>query len=76
MSGYAYDKEQVKRFDDQRYEIVHEKALGKSLTLFPVSDESLFYILRTGMYFLGLIKFKYGLQLDPGQLSKPGSWRA
>jgi hypothetical protein len=75
MSGYTYDKGLVKSFDDQRHEIVHGKALGKPLTLFQVSDDSLYYVQRTGNYFLGLINFKYGLQLDPAQLSKPGSWR-
>jgi hypothetical protein len=75
MIGYTYDKGRVKSFDDQRHEIVHGKALGKSLTLFHVSDESLHYVERTGVYFLGLINFKYGLRLDPAQLSKPGSRR-
>jgi hypothetical protein len=69
MLGYAYDEERVKCFDDQRHEIVHGKAPGKApgkpLTLFQVSDDSLEYILGTGIYFLGLINFKYGLQFDP-----------
>jgi hypothetical protein len=64
MNGYAYEREMVKRFDDQRHEIVHGRATGKPLTLFPVSDDNLYYILRTGVYFLGLINFKYGLNID------------
>ena len=65
MRGYAYDKARVKQFDDQRHEIVHGAAVGKPLALFPVTDESLFYLLRTGMFFLGLINMRYGLQIDP-----------
>jgi hypothetical protein len=68
MVGYVYDKEQVKRFDDQRHEIVHGKALGKPLTLFQVSDDNFDYVHRTGMYSLALINFKYGLQFDPAAL--------
>ena len=73
MRGYAYDKGVVTRFDDQRHEIVHGKAPGKPLTLFQVSDESLYYIQRTGMYFLGLINFKYGLQLDLRSFQNAGA---
>jgi hypothetical protein len=65
MHGYAYDKARIKQFDDQRHEIVHGAAVGKPLTLFPVTDESLFYLLRTGIFFVGLINMRYGLQIDP-----------
>lgn len=65
MHGYAYDRTRIKQFDDQRHEIVHGAAVGKPLTLFPVTDESLFYLLRTGMFFVGLINMRYGLQIDP-----------
>jgi len=33
--------------------------------LFPVTDESLFYLLRTGMFFVALINMRYGLKIDP-----------
>ncbi len=65
MVGYVFDRERIKRFDDQRHEIVHGKALGKPLTLFQVSDENLFYVQQTGMYFMGLVNFKYHLRIDP-----------
>ena len=47
MVGYEFDRERIKRFDDQRHEIVHGKALGKPLTLFQVSDENLLYVQKT-----------------------------
>ena len=65
MHGYAYDQTRIKEFDGQRHEIVHGVAIGKPLALFPVTDESLFYPLRTGMFFVGLINMRYGLQIDP-----------
>jgi hypothetical protein len=65
MVGYAFDRERIKRFDDQRHEIVHGKALGKPLTLFQVSDENLVYVQKTGMFFMGLVNFKYQLRIDP-----------
>jgi hypothetical protein len=64
MEGYAYDRERVKAFNDQRIEIIHGKALGKPLTLFPVSEDNVDYVLRTGFYFLFLINFKYGVWFD------------
>lgn len=65
MHGYAYDRSRISQFDDQRHEIVHGAAVGKPLALFPVTDESLFYLLRTGIFFIGLINMRYGLQIDP-----------
>jgi hypothetical protein len=65
MHGYSYDHARIEQFDDQRHEIVHGAAVGKPLTLFPVTDESLFYLSRTGMFFVALINTRYGLQIDP-----------
>ena len=65
MVGYEFDRERIKRFDDQRHEIVHGKALGKPLTLFQVSDGSLLYVQKTGMFFVGPVNFKYQLRIDP-----------
>jgi hypothetical protein len=65
MVGYGFDRDRIERFDDQRHEIVHGKALGKPLTLFQISDENLFYVQQTGMYFMGLVNFKYHLRIDP-----------
>ena len=64
MHGYVYDQASIKRFDDQRHEIVHGAAVGKPLALFQVTDESLFYLLRTGIFFILLINMRYGLHVD------------
>lgn len=69
MKGYAYDEARIRQFDEQRHKLVHGAEVGKPLTLFPVTDESLFYIVRTGMFLIGLINLRYGLQIDPQVLS-------
>jgi hypothetical protein len=63
MTGYQFDRSTIQNFDNQRHEIVHGKQLGQPLTLFPISDENLFYVQRTGMYFMGLVNLKYGLKI-------------
>jgi hypothetical protein len=70
MEGYIFDRERIKLFDDQRHAIVHGKALGKSLTLFAISNENLSYIEKTGMYFMALVNYRYQLLIDPQVLSK------
>jgi hypothetical protein len=69
MHGYAYDRIRIEQFDEQRHKLVHGNAIGGPLTLFPVTDESLFYILRTGMFLFGLINMRYGLQVNPAVLA-------
>jgi hypothetical protein len=39
--------------------------LGKHLSIFTVSDESIVYLMQTGWYLAGLVNFKYKLQIDP-----------
>jgi hypothetical protein len=73
MKGYTYDKDLLVRFDEQRHDIVHGKALGQTPTKFPATDNNLAYIHRTGLYFLGLMNFKYGFQFDPTTLSNKGT---
>ncbi len=70
MTGYEFDMERIKRLDTQRHEIIHGLALGIPLKHHPVSDESLFYLSRTSMYFQGLVNLKYGLKLDPSHYWK------
>jgi hypothetical protein len=69
MTGYKYDREQIELFDEQRHQVIHGKALGNPLSVFQITDESLFYVLQTGMYFMGLVNLKYGLQLTPNSLA-------
>jgi hypothetical protein len=65
MVGYAFDKKRIKQFDDQRHEIIHGRALGRPLTLFQVSEKNLFYLQQTGLFFMGLVNFRYRLQVNP-----------
>lgn len=68
-SPYVFDRARIKRFDDQRHEIIHGKALGKPLTLFPVTDENLFYVQQTGMYLMWSVCLKYGMRVSASYLS-------
>lgn len=64
MNNYEFDSEIMKHLDDQRIEIVHGAALGRPLKAYPVSDDGLWYLQRTTMYFAGLVNLRYGLQID------------
>lgn len=69
MRGYAFDMERIKRLDKLRQDIVHGDALGR-----PIADvENEFdYMQRTCMYFMGLVHYRYGLQIDAVQAFVPG----
>lgn len=69
MDNYAFDRDKLKLFDDQRHEIIHGATLGKPLTRFPISNENLFYVHQTGLFLMGLIVHKYGLRLSPPKWS-------
>jgi hypothetical protein len=64
MDGYDYDPKRIREFDAQRHEIIHGAPIGKPLTLFPVTNESLWYLFRSGMFFISLVLHRYGLQVD------------
>jgi hypothetical protein len=70
MDGYSFDHKLIEAFDRQRHEIIHGRALGKPLSLFTVSDSTLFYLMQTGMYLGALVNFKYKLQIDPNYIGK------
>jgi hypothetical protein len=69
MIDYEFDGKLVTRFDNQRHMIIHGDALGKPLTEFALSKGNMYYLMRTGMYFIGLVNMKYHLQIDPGYIS-------
>jgi hypothetical protein len=73
MIGYGFQKAKLEALDQQRHEIVHGEALGNALTVFEMSQENLFYLMQTGMYFMGLINLKYGLQIVPDYLTYSSS---
>lgn len=64
MVGYTFDRKMIEKFDLQRHKIVHGDALGKSFTLFHPSDKNLYYLSQTALYLMGLVKLRYGLQID------------
>jgi hypothetical protein len=65
MESYSFDRDRIEAFDKQRHEIIHGTALGKPLSVYTVCEETLFYLMQTGMYLAGLVHFKYKLQIVP-----------
>ena len=65
MTSYSFDRGRIEAFDEQRHGIIHGGALGKPLSIFTVSDESVVYLMQTGWFLAGLVNFKYKLQIDP-----------
>jgi hypothetical protein len=70
MEDYAFDRKRLEAFDEQRHAIIHGDALGRPLTLFQVTDESIQHISKTGMYLMSLVSFKYKLRPDADYISK------
>jgi hypothetical protein len=65
MEDYKYDRVRIQAFDDQRHRIVHGQALGHPLGRFELSEKNLNYVQQTGMFFVGLLNFRYDLRIDP-----------
>lgn len=76
MRGYEFDRTRIEQFDQQRHEIIHGGAFSKPPERFTLSDDTMFYLMRTGMYFMGLVNFRYGLQIDAGYIAQFVSARA
>jgi len=57
MTGIGY-----KGFDDYRHEVIHGDSLGKGIS--HAADE-VDYLMRTVLFFMGLVNCHYGLTLNP-----------
>lgn len=62
MDNYSFDATRINKLDKLRQDIVHGDALGQPLG---DMDDELLYVVRTCMYFMGLVNEKYGLRIDP-----------
>jgi hypothetical protein len=61
MRGYAFDMGRIRSLDKLRQEIVHGDGLGRPIANV---DDEFDYMQRTCMYFMGLVHYRYGLQID------------
>jgi hypothetical protein len=61
INNYTYDRDKLKRIDDDRHGIIHRDCIGK-----PVAniDDDLDYISKTANYLMALVNHKYGVHLN------------
>lgn len=63
MGEYKFDRDRLRQLDDSRHAIIHEpNILGRTETI----RDDLDFLLRTGMYFLKIMHYKYDLKIIPG----------
>jgi hypothetical protein len=61
MGNYVYDRDHLKMLDDCRHDIIH----GNEITVINRAHEEVDYLMRTVLFFMGLVNRRYGIQLDP-----------
>jgi hypothetical protein len=59
---YSYSQEKLESIDRARHEAVHRLQFGQG---FAEIDSTIFYLLQTLFYFMGLVHFRYSLKIDP-----------
>lgn len=68
MISYAFDRTVLVRLDTLRHDIAHGDALLKGVP--SLSAGELFYLARTGWYFMGLVNKRYSLRFRPDFLMR------
>jgi hypothetical protein len=67
--GYAFDRARVETIDRERQEIVHGEGLE-----FSNIDETLDYLLQTGLFLFGMVNERYKVRFDPNAEIKTRAW--
>lgn len=62
MTDYQFDSGRLEKLDKLRIDIVHEEALGSQI---PNAEEETWYLLKTSIFLMGLVNYRYDLRLDP-----------
>jgi hypothetical protein len=70
---YEYSREKLESIDRARHEAVHRLQFREG---FAEIDATIDYLLRTVVYFMGLVHFRYGLKIDPNVSTTGGSGSA
>jgi hypothetical protein len=65
MHNYEYDRDRLERLDKFRHNIIHGDGLGLELK---DADDEIDYLMRTALYFMGLVNKRYGFRLAPPYL--------
>jgi hypothetical protein len=61
MRDYVYDRDHLKILDDCRHDIIH----GNEIAIINHAHEEVDYLMRTVLFFMGLVNLRYGIKLDP-----------
>lgn len=62
MHGYTFDRDRLLRLDEYRHQIIHGDNLGKGIAN---AEEEVDFLMRTVLFFMGMVNLRYGIQLDP-----------
>lgn len=62
MNNYEYDRVRLERLDTYRHGVIHGKSLGRAFTN---ADDEVDYLMRTALFYMGLVNLRYGLQINP-----------
>lgn len=62
MHDYEYDRKRLERLDNYRHSVIHGAELGRGIGN---ADAEVDYLMRTGLFFTGLLNLRYGLKVDP-----------
>ena len=62
MNNYEYDRKRLEYLDKFRHNIIHGDGLGMELKN---ADDEIDYLMRTALYYMGLVNLRYGLKLAP-----------
>ncbi len=62
MHGYVHERGRLKRLDDYRHEVIHGGSIADGI---PNAAEEVDYLMKTVLFFQGLVNLRYGLMLNP-----------
>jgi hypothetical protein len=62
MNNYEYDRKRMEYLDKFRHNIIHGDGLGMELKS---ADDEIDYLMRTALYYMGLVNLRYGFKLAP-----------
>jgi hypothetical protein len=65
MNNYGYDRKRLEYLNDFRHNIIHGDGLGMELKN---ADDEVDYLMRTALYFMGLVNLRYGFKVAPAYI--------
>ena len=62
MHNYEYDKDRLLKLDSFRHDVIHGQGVRKKLDN---PEDEVEYLMKTALFYMGLVNLRYGLQLNP-----------